>query len=107
MSTGTVLLVAVGRVAAIAKSAATGAAVGLPGIYFGAMLFGGTGALAGQLLAEASVLVVQLVAARRRLRELRRTGRWAIAPSTSPHPGPSPVPDPVPDPVTGREGDPV
>lgn len=76
MSTGAVLLVALGRVGAVARSAATGAVIGLPGIFFGAMFLGGTGALAGQLLAEASVLVVQVVAVRRRLRENRESGRW-------------------------------
>lgn len=75
MSTGYVLLVTLGRVSAVAKSAAVGAAVGLPGIFFGAMLFGGTGALAGQMLAEVSVLLFQIIAARARLGELRRLGR--------------------------------
>lgn len=103
MSTGAVLLVALNRVSAVAKSAATGAALGLPGIFFGAMFFGGTGALAGQLLAEASVLIVQVVAARRRLREIRASGRWQVLPTPASAPAPVASSDPLP----GRESDPV
>lgn len=76
MSTGAVLLVAVGRLSATARSAVVGAAVGLPAIFLGALVFQGTGALAGQLLAELVVIGVQLAAVRTRLRELRATGRW-------------------------------
>ncbi|QNE34986.1 hypothetical protein [Leifsonia shinshuensis] len=76
MSTGVVLLVALGRLSATARSAVVGAAVGLPAIFFGALAFQGTGALAGQLLAELAVLGVQLAAVRTRLRELRGAGRW-------------------------------
>lgn len=76
MSTGAVLLVAVGRLSATAFSAVIGAAVGLPAIFLGALLFQGTGALAGQLLAEFAVIGVQLAAVRTRLHELRRSGRW-------------------------------
>ncbi|MFE4951111.1 hypothetical protein ACFQ9V_13500 [Leifsonia sp. NPDC056665] len=103
MCTGFVLLVALGRVAAVATSAAVGAALGLPGIFFGAMFFGGTGALAGQLVAETAVLVVQLIAVRRRFRELRASGRWplAAAPATTDE-GPA-----TPGLLTGREADPV
>lgn len=93
MSTGFVLLVALGRVSAVATSAAVGAVVGLPGIFFGAMLFAGTGALAGQLLAETAVLIVQLIAVRRRFRELRASGRWPVAPASSPVPAALPGPD--------------
>ncbi|WP_426623366.1 lipopolysaccharide biosynthesis protein [Leifsonia sp. McL0607] len=97
VSTGGVLLVSLRRVSAVATSAAVGAAVGLPGIFFGAMFFGGTGALTGQLLAEVSVLIVQIVAARRRLRQIRETGRLQMQPPTMPDP----------DPLHGREADPV
>lgn len=103
MSTGPVLLVSLGRVRAIATSAAVGAAVGLPGIFFGAMIFGGTGALAGQLVAEASVLIVQLAAARRRLRELRGQGRWRLSRPDGAAPadagGPLPLPGDASNPV--------
>lgn len=75
MSTGAVLLVALGRLSSTALSAVVGAAVGLPAIFLGALFFAGTGALAGQLLAELAVIAVQLVAVRTRLRELRGTGR--------------------------------
>ncbi|MCI0158330.1 hypothetical protein KNO15_16635 [Leifsonia shinshuensis] len=75
MATGPVLLVALGRMSAVARSAAVGAGVGLPAIFVGALLFGGTGALAGQLIAEAGVVSVQLLAIRARLRELRGSGR--------------------------------
>jgi hypothetical protein len=71
-----VLPVAVGRLSATARSAVVGAAVGLPAIFVGALVFQGTGALAGQLLAELAVIGVQLAAVRTRLRELRGTGRW-------------------------------
>jgi O-antigen/teichoic acid export membrane protein len=73
MATGPVLLVALGRMRAVARSAAVGAAVGLPAIFVGALLYQGTGALAGQLIAESAVLIVQLAAIRARLLELRRT----------------------------------
>lgn len=72
MASGPVLLVALGRLGAIARSAAIGAFVGLPAIFFGAFFFQGNGALAGQLLAELAVLLVQLLAIGRRLREIRR-----------------------------------
>ena len=101
MSSGNVLLVSLGRVQAVATSAATGAVVGLPGIFFGAMFFGGIGALAGQLLAEASVLIVQVLAARRRLREVHASGRWQVASaSTAPRVRAADVPP-------GGESDPV
>lgn len=76
MATGAVLLVTVGRVGAIARSAVVGAVIGLPAIFVGALLWHGTGALAGQLVAEAAVVVVQLLAIRTRRRELIRSGRW-------------------------------
>lgn len=76
MATGAVLLVTLGRVGAIARSAAVGAAIGLPAIFVGALLWEGTGALAGQLLAEIAVILVQLWAIRARRRELIRSGRW-------------------------------
>ncbi|MBN9632471.1 MAG: oligosaccharide flippase family protein [Actinobacteria bacterium] len=76
MATGAVLLVTLGRVGAIARSAAVGAVIGLPAIFVGALLWQGTGALAGQLLAEVAVIAVQLAAIRARRRELMRSGRW-------------------------------
>jgi O-antigen/teichoic acid export membrane protein len=100
MSSGSVLLVSLGRVRAVATSAATGAVVGLPGIFFGALFWGGTGALAGQLLAEAAVLLVQLVAARRRLREIRESGRTRLVPTSS-------TPAEPAEPVLGADADPV
>lgn len=71
MASGPVLLVALGRIQAVARSAAAGAVVGLPSIFVGALLFQGTGALAGQLIAESVVLSVQLLAVRARLRTVR------------------------------------
>jgi hypothetical protein len=102
MSTGGVLLVALGRIPAVARSAAMGAVVGLPGIFFGAMFFGGTGALAGQLVAEASVLAVQLAAARRGIRAIRGRGRASLSRTDEAAPedgGPRPIPGPASDPV--------
>ncbi len=61
MASGGVLLVTLGRVDAIARSALGGAVVGVPLIFLGSMFGGGTGALAGQLSAEATVLVIQVV----------------------------------------------
>lgn len=78
MSSGGVLLVALGRVKSVATSALVGAILGLPAMFFGAMFFGGVGALVGQLVAESAVLVVQLAAARRRVRELRAENRWGL-----------------------------
>ncbi|WP_454110812.1 hypothetical protein [Leifsonia shinshuensis] len=106
MSTGAVLLVTLGRVAAVATSAAVGAVVGLPAIFFGAMLFGGTGALGGQLLAEGSVLIVQVVAARRRLRQLRESGRRPVGGRTDPN-APADAKASAPGAVPGRATDPV
>jgi O-antigen/teichoic acid export membrane protein len=80
MATGAVMLVTLGRVGAIARSAAVGAVIGLPAIFVGALLWEGTGALAGQLLAEAAVFGVQLFAIRARRRELIRSGRWVVGP---------------------------
>jgi hypothetical protein len=72
MASGFVLLVALGRMEVVARSAAAGALVGIPLILVGSATGGGAGALAGQLAAEAVVLAYQLVAA---ARELRRRGR--------------------------------
>ncbi|MEY9951047.1 hypothetical protein [Leifsonia sp. EB34] len=86
MAMGGVMLVTLNRVAAVARSAIVGAVVGVPLIYAGAVLGGGTGGLAGQLAAEFAVLSVQAVAVFRGLRELNRTnsGRESCASSTSP-----------------------
>jgi hypothetical protein len=62
MSTGFVLLVSLGRLDAVARSAFGGALIGVPAIYFGSVHGGGTGALAGQLTAETVVLAIQLIA---------------------------------------------
>lgn len=78
MSTGWVLLVALNKVSSIARSALVGACVGLPAIFLGAMFFGGVGALGGQLIAEIAVVTVQIVAATRRIRELRAENRWGL-----------------------------
>ncbi|MFB9745863.1 hypothetical protein [Leifsonia shinshuensis] len=75
MASGPVLLVALGRMSAISRSAAIGAVVGLPSIFVGAVFFHGTGALGGQLIAETAVLLVQLLAIRARFRDLRRHDR--------------------------------
>ena len=61
MASGSVLLVTLGRVDAIARSALGGALVGVPLIFLGSRFGGGTGALAGQLAAEATVLAIQVV----------------------------------------------
>lgn len=72
MATGTILLVALQRIQAVAWSAAAGAAIGLPLIYAGTVTLGGFGAVLGQLAAEGAVLAVQVVAAGSALRRRRR-----------------------------------
>ncbi|EZP29036.1 hypothetical protein [Microbacterium oleivorans] len=65
--TGGIGLVALTRVRAIAVSAAAGACVGIPAILLGSAWGGVPGAVAGEILAELTVLSVQVVAIRRRL----------------------------------------
>lgn len=64
-ATGTIALVAFGRVNAVLASAAAGVIVGVPSILLGAKLLGTTGALMGEVLAELVVLSMQLRAMRR------------------------------------------
>ena len=71
MATGGVLLVALGRIDAIASSAMVGAIVGVPLIYVGSATGQGVGALAGQLAAETVVLALQLAIAGATLRARR------------------------------------
>ncbi|MEN2739268.1 hypothetical protein ABCS02_15870 [Microbacterium sp. X-17] len=71
MAMGGIMLVTLNRIAAVARSAIVGAVVGVPLIYGGAVLGGGTGALAGQLAAELAVASFQAVAVFRGLRTLR------------------------------------
>lgn len=62
---GGLVLVALSRVPAIARSAYLGLTVGVVAIPVGAALFGAAGGMAGEVLAEASVLGAQLRAASR------------------------------------------
>ncbi|AGW42141.1 hypothetical protein O159_21630 [Leifsonia xyli subsp. cynodontis DSM 46306] len=80
MSCGQILLVTLGRLDALAWSAAAGALVGLPLILTGAALGGTLGALLGQFCAEATVLLVQATAAVRTKRRLDRAAA-ATAPT--------------------------
>jgi hypothetical protein len=82
MASGGVLLVTLGRVDAIARSALGGAVVGVPLIFLGSMVGGGTGALAGQLAAESTVLVLQVVTIAGVLRR-RRAALVESAPASS------------------------
>jgi hypothetical protein len=59
--TGGIGLVAFRRLPALRTSAAIGAAIGIPAIFLGASLDGADGAMAGEVLAELSVLIVQFV----------------------------------------------
>lgn len=63
-ATGGVALVAINDVRAIAISAVTGCVVGVPVIILLAWRFGAGGAVIGQIIAELSVLVVQVMALR-------------------------------------------
>ncbi len=65
--TGGIGLVALTRVRAIAISAAAGATVGVPAILVGAAWGGVPGAVAGEIIAELTVLAVQVIAIRKRL----------------------------------------
>ncbi|MGH1523524.1 hypothetical protein ACRAWC_05455 [Leifsonia sp. L25] len=82
MASGGVLLVTLGRVDAIARSALGGAVVGVPLIFLGSMFGGGTGALGGQLAAETTVLVIQVVTIAAVLRR-RRAALVESAPASS------------------------
>jgi O-antigen/teichoic acid export membrane protein len=64
-ATGGLALVAFGRVPTIAYSAATGAALGLVSIPVLGYWFGSEGAMVGEVIAESSVLVVQVASLRR------------------------------------------
>ncbi len=90
MASGFVLLVALGRMDEVARSAAAGAVVGIPLILVGSATGGGVGALSGQLAAESVVLAYQLAAAGRALRRRRAAAlRGAASQPPGPgHPGP-------------------
>lgn len=92
MASGFVLLVALGRMEAVARSAAAGALVGIPLILVGSATGGGVGALAGQLAAETVVLAYQLAAA---ARELQRRRVRATGPVAHPPIGHTPAPPPA------------
>ncbi|WP_344000869.1 hypothetical protein [Pseudarthrobacter sulfonivorans] len=64
-ASGSIALVAFGRINTVFVSAAAGTAVGVPSILLGAKFLGAPGALAGEVLAELVVLAIQL-------REIRR-----------------------------------
>lgn len=61
-ATGNITLVALRKINIISLSALTGAAVGVPAILVFSSLFGPHGALVGELLAEGTVLAIQLIA---------------------------------------------
>ncbi|WP_156507384.1 hypothetical protein [Arthrobacter sp. OY3WO11] len=63
-ATGSIALVAFNRVNAVFLSAAAGVTVGIPGILLGARFFGPPGALIGEVLAELTVLCIQMRAMR-------------------------------------------
>lgn len=60
-ATGNIALVRLDKVNVIATSALVGLLIGVPAIFLLARLYGGPGAMAGEVLAEASVLLVQSV----------------------------------------------
>lgn len=65
-ATGGIALVSMRNIKAIARSSALGAAIGVPLIYYGGLLFGVFGALAAEIVAETVVLAYQLRAVRRK-----------------------------------------
>lgn len=64
-ASGSIALVALGRIKVIMISAAAGAAVGVPGILVGTYLLNVPGALIGEVVAEIVVLLIQLIELRK------------------------------------------
>ncbi|MFX9097305.1 hypothetical protein ABTN72_20090, partial [Acinetobacter baumannii] len=62
---GGVVLVALGRIRSVMRSAFVAAALGVPGVVLGALHFGPAGAMAGLVVAEVGALFYQLCAWKR------------------------------------------